>query len=214
MNRRLLITVAIIAALCAALGLTVVDYPLARWIHDSGYVDAAFFRVGLDALDWVTGMHVWYWLAASICIAIGLLGLLLPALRLPRRVAVALITAGIVQVATLHTMIFMKSAFGRLRPHQVLESGNWDVIWNAGGGSFPSGHSAFYFGLLLTLAAFATRRWLQLLLVAIPVYVVLARIDLERHFLSDVSTSAVIAASYGLLAAFIVQRSGVLDRRV
>jgi hypothetical protein len=37
----------------------------------------------------------------------------------------AFLAAGVVQIATLHTMILGKNHFGRLRPQQVLESGDW-----------------------------------------------------------------------------------------
>lgn len=207
MNRRLLLSVAAVSSFFAVTGIAFADYPLARWVRSSGIEDAAIFRVGLGALDVIVGMHVWYWLAASVFFAAGLIALL-PALKVPRRAAIALIVAALVQTACLHTMIVMKDAFGRLRPHQVLESGDWNVIWNAGGGSFPSGHSAFYFGLLLPLAAFATQRWLRIALIVIPVYVVLARIDLAKHFISDVSTSALIAALYSLIAAAILHAAG------
>jgi membrane-associated phospholipid phosphatase len=44
------------------------------------------------------------------------------------------------------------------------------------------------------------------LLVAIPAYVALARIDLAKHFLSDVCASALIAAVYALLVATLARR--------
>ena len=157
------------------------------------------------------GMTIWYWLAAMVCIVTGAIALL-PALRIQRRLAVALLAAGLVQFATLQTMVQMKGYFGRLRPHEVLASGDWNMIWHAGGGSFPSGHSAFYFGLLLPLAAFSPRIWQRALLLAIPAFVIMARIDMSKHFLSDVSMSALIAASYALLAAWLIRASGVLDR--
>ena len=103
-------------------------------------------------------------------------------------------------------MIAGKHHFGRLRPQQVLASGDWAHVWHAGGGSFPSGHSAFYFGLLLPLAVACPRRWQRMLLLAIPVFVVLARIDLEKHFLSDVSASAIIAALYALVVSIVLRR--------
>ena len=209
MNYRLLLLVATIAAMLAALGLIAVDYPLARWVHESGIENLAVFRLGLATLDWAFGMRFWFWLATTLAIALGIIGLVAGS-RVRRRFAVALLVAGLVQLATLHTMILMKGWFGRLRPHQVFESGDWNAIWHAGGGSFPSGHSAFYFGLLLPLAAFATKTWQRAALLAIPVFVVLARIDLSMHFLSDISISALIAASYCLLAAVIVRRSDVL----
>ena len=211
MNHRLLLIVAIVAAVLVALGLLAVDYPLARWVHESGIEDLAVFRLGLAALDWIFGMRLWFWLATTLAIALGIIGLVAGS-RVPRRVAVALLVAGLVQLATLHTMVLMKGWFGRLRPHQVFESGDWNAIWHAGGGSFPSGHSAFYFGLLLPLAAFAPKTWQRALLLAIPLFAVLARIDMSMHFLSDISMSALIAALYCLLAAVIVHRSGILER--
>ncbi|MFZ2236009.1 MAG: phosphatase PAP2 family protein [Dokdonella sp.] len=208
MRHRLLLVVALVAAVLVAAGLAGVDYPLARWAHGSGIENLALFRDGLDVLDTLFGLSIWFWLAATACVVVGAMALL-PALRVPRRLAVALLVAGIVQFATLQTMIQMKGYFGRLRPHQVLESGDWNAIWHAGGGSFPSGHSAFYFGLLLPLAAFAEQRWQRALLLAIPVFAIIARIDMSMHFLSDVSMSALIAALYALLAAWVVRASGV-----
>ncbi|MEO7916794.1 MAG: phosphatase PAP2 family protein [Dokdonella sp.] len=206
MNHRLLLIVALLAAALAGVGLVGLDYPLAHWIHDSSIRDLGVFRHGLHGLDTLFGMELWYWLASTVAVVLGLLALI-PTFRVPRRVASALIVAGLVQFATLHTMILMKGHFGRLRPHQLFESGVWDPIWHAGGGSFPSGHSAFYFGLFLPLAAFATRGWQRALLLAVPLFAVLGRLDMLRHFLSDVATSAMIAALYSLLAAAILHAS-------
>ncbi len=175
MRHRLLVIVALVAATLVAVGLLGADYPLAHWIHGSAIDNLGMFRHGLEVLDTLFGMTIWYWLAATVSIVIGAITML-PALRVPRRLATALLVAGLVQFATLQTMIQMKGYFGRLRPHQVFESGDWNVVWHAGGGSFPSGHSAFYFGLLLPLAAFAVRRWQRVLLLAIPVFAVMARI--------------------------------------
>jgi membrane-associated phospholipid phosphatase len=148
-------------------------------------------------------MTTWCWLAGCVALALCVLGLAFARrARWPR----VLLAAGAVQILTLHTMILGKNMVGRLRPHQVLESGDWTHIWHAGGGSFPSGHSAFYFGLLLPLAAACPRAWQRAVLVAIALFAIIARIDLEKHFLSDVSASAVIAALYALLLATVARR--------
>ena len=206
MNRRLVLWTAAIAAALMLIGLAGLDVPLARAIRASGLENAAIFRVGLDALDTALGVHVWFWLAGTVCIAAGAIGLLLPRLPLPPRLSPALLTAGLVQVATIATMIQGKNAFGRMRPIALFESGDWSRIWFAGGGSFPSGHGAFYFGLFLPLAAIARPLWLRATLLAIPTYVVIARIDLARHFLSDVMASTLIAAVYALVASFVLRR--------
>jgi len=88
----------------------------------------------------------------------------------------------------------------------VFEAGDWSHVWFVGGDSFPSGHSAFYFGLLLPLAAACPIRWLRWLLVAIPLYVVVARIDMAKHFLSDVSASALMVSIFALVAAWLTAR--------
>jgi membrane-associated phospholipid phosphatase len=203
MDRRLLAWVAVVSAVLMLLGLSGVDRPLAEWVRASGVEHARAFSWGLGALDVGSGMHVWLWLAGCSVLAVGIVG---SAWRRDLRWPRALVVAGCVQFACMVTMIVGKGEFGRLRPQQVLDSGDWSHVWFAGGGSFPSGHSAFYFGLLLPLAAACPIRWLRALLLAIPVYVAIARIDLAKHFLSDVSASALLAALYALLIALLAQR--------
>lgn len=207
MNQRLLLATGALAAILLMVGLLGADYPLARAVHESGFEKAMVFDRGLAALDVIVGMHVWFWLAACLCIGFGLLGMLLAArLRLPARLAPALFAAGLVQAATIGLMILGKSHFGRLRPYQVFASGDWSNVWFAGGGSFPSGHSAFYFGLFLPLAAAAPMIWQRVVLLSIPVFVVIARLDLAMHFLADVSASALIAASISLIVSLGMRR--------
>jgi len=203
MNRRLLLWAAAIAAMAMLLGFAGLDRPLAEWIHSSGLEQARFFAWGLIALDTITAMGLWIWLLGCVALAVGLIVIFV---RRTSRIGYALVAAALVQLATIATMILGKDHFGRIRPQFVLESGDWSHVWFAGGNSFPSGHSAFYFGLFLPLAAACPIRWLRVLLIAIPVYVVLARIDLAKHFLSDVSASALIASIYALIAATLVRR--------
>jgi len=203
MDRRLLLWTAAIAALLVAAGLLWLDRPIAEFVRAAGIEQARVFAFGLAALDTITALSVWFWGSGCVTLAIGLIGI---AFRRDDRWPRALIAAAVVQFATIQTMILGKEYFGRMRPQQVLDSGDWSHLWFAGGTSFPSGHSAFYFGLLLPLAAACPIRWLRIVLIAIPVYVVLARIDLHKHFLSDVSASALIAAVYSLIVATLIQR--------
>jgi membrane-associated phospholipid phosphatase len=208
MNRRLLAQTALIAFAMLLLGLLWADYPLAHWQHDSGYENAAFFTNTLNVLDHVVGIHIWYWLMPCCVAALGMLALLLhKKFTWAPSAARVLLSSSAVQAGTIGMMILGKNTFGRLRPQQLFESGDWtQAIWFVGGGSFPSGHSAFYFGLFLPLAAWTKNPWLRALLIVIPVFVVIARINLTKHFLSDVSASAVIAALLGLLAATVLRR--------
>ena len=203
MDHRFLLGAALVAALFLAAGLAGLDRPLAEWVHASGIENARLFAWGLAALDVVSGLRIWICALPWVAILIGTFEL-----RLQRRVRLgyALLAAGLVQTAAIETMITAKELFGRLRPVQVLASGDWSHVWFAGGESFPSGHSAFYFGLLLPLAAACPIRWLRIVLVAIPVYVGLARIDLAKHFVSDVAASALMVSIYALVAAWLIRR--------
>ena len=203
MNRRFLTVVAVVFAVLCAIGLAGADRPIAEWVHGSGFEQADVFSKTLKALDTVFGLHVWYWLAGCVALALGIGGL---AFARGARWPFVLVAAALVQFATIGSMIAGKNHFGRLRPQQVLEAGDWSHVWFVGGGSFPSGHSAFYFGLLLPLAAACPRRWHGALLLSIAVFAIVARIDLANHFLSDVSMSALLAALYSLAAAAVARR--------
>jgi len=203
MNRRVLVVTLLLAAALCALGFFFVDRPLAEWVRASGIENTAVFVYGLGALDWTSGMVVSIWLIGGVAFVLGAIGW---AMRRDARWPRVLLAAAVVQYATIATMIAGKDHFGRLRPHQVLANGDWSHVWFAGGVSFPSGHSAFYFGLLLPLAAACPQRWQRALLLAIPLFAVLARIDLAKHFLSDVSMSALLAAIYALVVATLLQR--------
>jgi len=203
MNRRVLLVTLFVAAAVGALGFFFVDRPLAEWVRASGIENAAVFVYGLGALDWISGNAVSIWLLGALAVVLGGIG---RARRRDARWPRVLLAAALVQYATIVTMIIGKNYFARLRPYQVLASGDWSHVWFAGGVSFPSGHSAFYFGLLLPFAAACPRGWRRGLLMAIPVFVVLARIDLAKHFLSDVSMSACVAALYALIVAVLLRR--------
>lgn len=206
MNRRFLLVIASLAALFTVLGLTWLDYPLARWVHSLPIANASVVRNGLAALDTAIGMHVWYWLAGCVAFGSGLFGQICGIAARWHRVAASFLAAGIVQLCALVVMIQGKGFFGRLRPIEVLTSDDWSRIWFVGGGSFPSGHGAFYFGLFLPLAAGATNVWLRTILLAVPLFAISARIDMSMHFLSDVMTSALIAALLALLVDYMMKR--------
>ncbi len=207
MSKRFLVASALVAATLMIAGLWLVDIPLTLAIHGSALENLPFFVDGLYALDTLFGLHVSYWLAPTVCVMLGILALFLSSRkRLPHRLALVVLTAGLVQAATIGLMMLGKSSFGRIRPVELLASGDWSVQWFAGGGSFPSGHSSFYFGLLLPFAAAAPRVWQRILLLALPTFAIAARLDMDKHFLSDVSASALIAACVALLATLLLRR--------
>ena len=207
MSRRFLVISALIATTFMFAGLLFLDKPIVLAIHNSSFENLPFFVDGLSILDTMFGVHVWYWLAACTCVTIGLIAIYLSSVtRLSRRLGLAILSAGLVQASTQGLMILGKNTFGRLRPMQLLESGDWSVLWFAGGGAFPSGHGSFYFGLFLPLAAAAPQLWQRVVLIALPLFAIGARLDMAKHFLSDVACSALIAACMALLIERLIRR--------
>ncbi|MFZ1724543.1 MAG: hypothetical protein WAT76_13065, partial [Dokdonella sp.] len=124
MSRRFLLATALIAGICMIAGLLVLDIPIVRLIQASSIGNAPLFEHGLDALDALFGIHVSFWLTASVMILGGaiLLALARNRIRL-RKLALALLGAGLVQAASIGLMMLGKTAFGRVRPMALLESG-------------------------------------------------------------------------------------------
>lgn len=207
MSKRVLATVALVALALMCIGLLWLDLPLARWVHDSGLAASPLMVGSIGVLDTIFGVKLSYWLASSLCIVVGTALLVISRNRLRYRLpGQTLVSVALVQASTNLLMILGKNTFGRVRPVDLLASTDWSAMWFMGGGSFPSGHGAFYFGLLLPLAASTSRVWLRTLLLGIAVFVVLARINMERHYLSDVCASALIAACVALTLRALLQQ--------
>jgi membrane-associated phospholipid phosphatase len=204
-------TLAIVAALCAAISLISIftlDQAIAIGVHNSGFENAAFFVDGRSFLDIFTGRglvgsHVGLgqFLLGSLLIVIGFLWWLA---RRSSRTARGIVFAGVVQLITIEAAWLIKDVFGRMRPFQLIENNDWNRMWFMGSNSFPSGHNAFFWGLFLPLIYAFPRYRIPLLIV--PIFIALARIDENYHFLSDVLASIALAALVTLVAAMIFGR--------
>jgi membrane-associated phospholipid phosphatase len=184
-----LLTFAALAAALTLLAIPLVDRPLAEFVRASGVEGVSLFRQGTALLDLVTGKEVSKFLLGFVLIGGGLA--LMAAARL-RPYGTSLLFVGLVQSLSTLLCGVGKNLFGRLRPHELLASGNWDQAWWAEGSSFPSGHVGFYLGLFLPLAALFPRwRWP---LLAVPVFIALARVGVNDHFPSDVTASMAVVA--------------------
>ncbi|MFV3130096.1 phosphatase PAP2 family protein [Niveispirillum sp. KHB5.9] len=98
-----------------------------------------------------------------------------------------MIYVGLTQLLSAAIADLSKPLFERKRPFQTEVD-----IWFAGPdfGSFPSGHTAFYFGLFVPLAMLFPR-WTPALLV-IPVLVGAERILSHDHYATDVAASILL----------------------
>lgn len=199
-SRPLLVAAAFMAALTLA-GIALLDLPIAMWLHDSGFEGLGLFDKGTALLDLITGKEVSKFLLGGLIV---LLGGALAASRRSRRFGFAALYVGAVQLLSTLIAGVSKTVFGRLRPYEVLQGDLPATMWQAGGNSFPSGHTAFYFGLFVPLACLFPK-WKWPLLV-IPVFIGIARINANEHYLSDVTTSIGLVAVLSWVGLLLVRK--------
>lgn len=208
MNKRSLAWTAGIALAAALISTFVLDRQLAQAVRQWGIESAGVIVYLRELLDVLTGSSVSgsyrgisNLLLGFSLVAIGLIWLIA---RRSSMTARALLFTGIVQLGTIEASSLLKGVFGRLRPYQLLEHNDWSHVWFAGGNSFPSGHVAFFWGLFLPLAYLYPKQ--RLVLLVIPAFIAIARIDENVHFLSDVLGSIALAALVTLIAALVFAR--------
>jgi membrane-associated phospholipid phosphatase len=199
MNRRQLLYSALVAVVLTLLGIFFFDQPIAAFVQRVGGRQSVILQEGTHWLEIVTGQPI-----ARYFLTYVLLGLaaLLFISKASRSIAWILLFVGTAQVATRLAGGVLKNVFERLRPFQVIEAGNWDWKFFSGHGSaFPSGHSAFFWGLFFPLAYLFPRYRLPLLIV--PIFITVARPGVNDHWCSDVIASAGLAAFITLVFVWL-----------
>src|SRR5438045_7254340 len=107
----------------------------------------------------------------------------------------------------------LKNVFHRLRPFEVIQAGNWDwKFFGDQGSSFPSGHSAHFWGLFFPLLFLFPRYRLPLLIV--PVFISVARVGVNDHWCSDVIASAGLAALFTLAFIWVFRMQGRISASI
>jgi membrane-associated phospholipid phosphatase len=89
----------------------------------------------------------------------------------------------------------LKTAVGRKRPHDTGKT--FDFAPFSGNASFPSGHSTHAFAVASVIATHYDSYWIKGLSYGSAAIVAYARIHHQAHFLSDVTTGAVIGTAVG-----------------
>jgi len=199
-NKLVVVHVAIgVAAMLA--GLLGLDRIVAESVHSSGYERMWIFTQGTLLLDTVTGKEISKFLIGLLLMGCAF-GLLVP--KRTRILGWSTLFVGLVQLlGTLVTGV-SKNFFDRLRPFQLLQSGDWNHEWFVDGSAFPSGHAGFYFGLFMPLAYLFPRwRWPLLLT---PWFIAIARVDANDHFISDVAASIALVGVLTLIFAKLAKR--------
>ena len=97
---------------------------------------------------------------------------------------------------------FFRLTLGRPRPDAHMPDGFYGITYAFSGGfqSFPSGHAAAVFGTAAALLV--TELPLGLVTTAFALGVVWARMELDRHYPSDVVVGSIIGIYFGLMVGF------------
>jgi membrane-associated phospholipid phosphatase len=195
MNRRQLGYSVLLALVLTLLSIFFFDQPIAAFAQRVGGRQSKVLQEGTHWLEIAFGLPFGRYFLTYLLLG---LGAILFVSKTSRPIGWILLFVGSTQVVTRLIGGILKNVFERLRPFEVIEAGTWDWKFFSGHGSaFPSGHSAFFWGLFFPLAFLFPRYRLPLLI--IPLFISVARVGVNDHWCSDVIASAGLAALVTLL---------------
>lgn len=187
---------AAVTAAISALCIVLLDAPAARWVW--GYERLGLWDTGIDALEWSIGLPIFKWVSGLILAAGMVVTSAVPRWRW-QAPAWTLITA--THVVSRIVTLEVKLATARLRPSAwILEGG--ETFFHPGAHGFPSGHVTLFASILIPLAVVAPR---TRPLLAVVAYVMLARVAVSAHFLSDVIASLTLVCLVTWLCALVIR---------
>jgi membrane-associated phospholipid phosphatase len=197
---------AVVLALLAALSIALLDVRIACGVAELPEEVPRFFRTGTDWFDRLSGKGLANSVLPLALIVVALAAWWRPALR---PLAKVLVLVALCNYLSHSVTGALTPICGRLRPYEIEEAG-WIDRFFAGGKSFPSGHTAYYFGLCLPLA-WAWPRWRVLLLLP-ACFIAAARVLVNDHFAGDVLGSLAITVGVCATLIALLQRYARLER--
>ena len=178
-----------LAAACtllAALAIATVDLPVARWI--AAHEQSTIWDDVVKVLEYLAGVAPWSWTVPIVLSGGVLATLVVPGWRQHAR---AWMYVALVYLLARNLMGWGKTLTGRYRPIQWVPLGG-DTFGHIGDGvAFPSGHVVVFAGVLLPLAVIAPR---TRPLLAVVAFVMMARVAVGAHFVSDVLAGLALTA--------------------
>jgi membrane-associated phospholipid phosphatase len=211
MNRRQLGYSVLIALVLTLLSIFFLDQPVAAFVQHAGGRDSVILQEGTRWLEVASGFPIDRYFLTYL---LGAAGVLLFIWKSSRSAAWMLLFIASAHIVTRLVAGSLKNVFHRLRPFEVIQAGNWDwKFFGDHGSSFPSGHSAHFWGFFFPLAFLFPKYRLPLLI--IPVFISIARPGVNDHWSSDVIASAGLAALITLIStwAFQIKIAQPGDRR-
>ncbi len=175
---RWLLTVAAVTAVLTALAIVTIDQPLARWT--AGYQPFAIWDRILTVLEWGLGLPLIPWTSGLALVVVMIATVIVPRWR---RFAPIWMFLAASHILGRIAMVQLKDLTGRLRPLEWLKQGGDETFLWVKGIAFPSGHVVLFASILIPVVALVPRAWPAL---GIVVFVMLARMVADAHYLSDV----------------------------
>lgn len=194
-----LLPVALVSAVLTALCIVTIDQPLARWLATRD-PHPELWNQGIAILEYPLGIEPWKWTGICVLVAASIVTLAVPRLR---SAAAVILVITLTHLLARHTSLWIKTLTGRLRPSQWLKQGGGDDTFWRDGFSFPSGHVLLFASILVPLAVIYPR---TRPLLAIVGFVMIARIAVNAHFVSDVLGGLAAVALLTWLCARLVRR--------
>lgn len=170
------------------------------WVFWKPWVDAlTVFRV-----EWLP-----WWVIAGL-LAFGLaalppLSIVFPSFRPLRRRnwEVVVIVFAASAVARFGVVEFIRALYNRPRPFEIIPDLHL-LISHDSGGSFPSGHAAFFFATAAVISRYYPKAGIIFFLAALNLS--LARVQAGLHWPSDILGGAIIGIAVGLLTHWFVKK--------
>lgn len=188
MNRKAITLATAFATGFCAVSIFVFDRPVAQLVHYLGGEHSRFLAVGTSILEIASAMTLSKF---ALGFALIVAGAILLAWKPGREIAWILLFVGCTHFTARLIAGVLKEVFRRLRPFEVLASGAWDnQFFTIHGGAFPSGHAAHFWALFFPLAFLFP--FLRIPLLILPVFIAVARVGVNDHWLSDVFSSIAI----------------------
>ena len=199
MNRRSIAIVAGISIGLLVMSIFLLDRPLAQLVHHLGGEHSKLLQAGTSALEVVSGMTVSKF---ALGLAMILAGAILLIWKPVRHLGWVFLFIGCTHFTTRLITGVLKEVFQRLRPYEVLANNvSGSGFFSAHGGAFPSGHTTHFWALFFPLAYLFPKARIPLLIV--PLFIAVARIGMNDHWLSDVLASIAICAAVTVLFIWI-----------
>lgn len=198
-----LLYAAAVAAIATVL-VMLVEPAVARAI--GGYEPSKLWDNVLDVLEWLILLP-----PHTLLLPFTLVGAMLATVLVPRLrgFAPGMMTIAFVHLSSRLITNWIKEGTGRFRPFQWIKKGLDGSFGYEGGVSFPSGHVTLFASIAIPiLYVFPKTRFLAIPMLAVVVFVAVARVAVNAHWISDTlgSISLVLVLTW---AASLVTRPHV-----